>query len=200
MNEIEVFNQSLFLRINAGIGTPAWAINTACGIADELVYLIPALLLAFWLWGSETKRSLAIKSCLVAMLGVGINQVIGLYWQHPRPVMIGLGHAWIPHTADSSFPSDHMTVFVSVGLTFLFDGSLWFGLATLIFSVGVAWARIFLGVHFPMDMFGALVVAVYSCIIMSPIWQRAATSATGFLERVYQTVLALPIGAGWIRR
>lgn len=99
MNEIEALNHSLFLRINGGIGTPIWLVDTAIVIGDYLVYLIPALLLAFWLWGNEARRNLAIKAFLVAMLGVGMNQIIPLFWQHPRPFMVGLGHAWIPIAA-----------------------------------------------------------------------------------------------------
>jgi undecaprenyl-diphosphatase len=39
-----------------------------------------------------------------------INQVIILLWQHPRPFVIGLGHTYLAHAADSSFPSDHLTL------------------------------------------------------------------------------------------
>lgn len=140
MNHIEAFNRTLFLQINGGDGTPARLIQVAIGIADDLIYLIPLLLLGMWLWGDSTRRSQAIKACLVTLLALGANQVIGLLWQHPRPFMIGLGHAWIPHAADSSFPSDHMTVFAGVGLTLLLDGALWFGLATLI--GGLLWDRL----------------------------------------------------------
>ena len=80
MNEIEAFNQSLFLRINGGAGTPTWGADTAIVMGDYLVYLIPLLLLTLWLWGDETKRNPALKACLVAMLGVGANQVIALVW------------------------------------------------------------------------------------------------------------------------
>lgn len=200
MNQIEAFNQLLFLRINATAGTPSWAIDTAIVLADDLIYLIPVLLLVLWLWGDEARRNLAIKACLVAMLGVGMNQIIGLVWQHPRPFMIGLGHAWISHAADSSFPSDHMTVFAGVGLTLLLDGALWFGLATLIVGLSIAWARVFLGVHFPLDMLGAVAVAACSYLITSPPWHRAGMVITGLAERLYRTVLARPISAGWIRR
>jgi hypothetical protein len=39
------------------------------------------LLAAMWLWGGEAQRRLAVRACLVAMLSVGINQLIGLVWQ-----------------------------------------------------------------------------------------------------------------------
>ena len=158
MNEIETLNRILFLHINGGGGTPPWLIQIAIGIADDLIYLIPLLLLGMWLWGDQRRRGSALKACLIAMLGVGMNQVIGLFWQHPRPFMIGLGHAWITHAPDSSFPSDHMTVFAGVGLTLLFSGSAGLGAVTLLMGLCVAWARVFLGVHFPLDMAGAVAV------------------------------------------
>ena len=98
MNEIETFNQTLFLL--------AWRDilvrykQTAIGIADDVIYLIPLLLAGLWLWGDYARRSLALKACLVALLGVAANQAIGALWPHPRPFIIGLGHAWMPHAAD----------------------------------------------------------------------------------------------------
>ena len=97
MNIIEAFNQWLFLRINAGVDTPSWAVDTAIVLADDLIYLIPLLLLVLWLWGDGARRNQPIKACLVTLLALGANQVIGLVWQHPRPFMIGLGHAGMPH-------------------------------------------------------------------------------------------------------
>ncbi len=200
MPYIEAFNRSLFLHINAGDGTPAWLIQIATIMAKDLIDLVPLLLLGMWLWGDNARRNMAIKACLVALLALGINQVIGLVWQHPRPFMIGLGHTWIPHAADSSFPSDHMTVFAGIGLTLLFGGA--FRLATTIWTAGiaVAWARVFLGVHFPLDMVGAVVVAGAAHVVISPLWRRVGDAVTHAAEQMYRTVLAHPMAAGWIRR
>ena len=173
MNEIEAFNRTLFLQINGGDGTPAWLIQVAIGIADELIYLIPLLLLGMWLWGDSTRRSQAIKACLVTLLALGTNQVIGLVWTHPRPFMLGLGHAWMYHAAESSFPSDHMTVFAGIGLTLLFGGAFWLAAAILTMGLAVAWARVFLGVHFPLDMAGAVGVATVAYGVVTPLWCMA---------------------------
>jgi undecaprenyl-diphosphatase len=200
MNKLEALNQSTFLLINGRVGTTAWVVNVAFVTADHLIYLIPVLLLALWLWGDSTRRHLAIKACLVAMVGVGINQVIPLFWQHPRPFMAGLGHTWILHAADSSFPSDHVTVFAGVGLTLLFDGLLGLGLITLAAGLCVAWARIFLGVHFPLDMLGAVGVAAFSYAIVSPAWRRAGSAITSVAQRLYRMSFARGISAGWFRR
>jgi len=200
MNTLEAFNEALFLLINGTPATPAWLVGMAMLIADYVIYLIPLLLAGMWLWGSEAQRSLAIRACLVAMLGVGANQLIGLVWQHPRPFMIGLGHTFLPHAPDSSFPSDHATVFAGIALTLLLGGARWLGGLTLLAGVLVAWARVFLGVHFPLDMLGAAAVACVAYALIAPLWHLVGSAVTGWVINVYRKLLALPIDLGWLRR
>ena len=200
MQHIEALNHAFFMEINAGADTAPWMIDGAIVIANDLIYLIPVLLSAMWLWGTEAGRRLAIQACLTAMLGLGLNQVIGAAWQHPRPFAIGLGQAWVQHVADSSFPSDHMTIFTAVGFTLLLGRERLLGLLTLTVGLGVAWARVFLGLHFPLDMLGAAGVACFSYAVLSPLWRRTGERVTGFAERFYRRCMAWPIAQGWLRR
>jgi undecaprenyl-diphosphatase len=147
MSKLEAFNYALFLRLN-GATSSKWLIDAVSWIADYLIYWVPLLMTAMWLWGGEAQRRLSVRACLVAMVGVGTNQLIGLVWQHPRPFMIGLGHTFLSHTPDSSFPSDHATVFVGIALTLLLGGTRLAGGLTLAAGVLVAWARVYLGIHF----------------------------------------------------
>jgi undecaprenyl-diphosphatase len=199
MGTLEAFNQALFLVINGTQATPAWLVGIAMLTADYVIYLIPLLLAAMWLWGNEAQRSLAIRACLVAMLGVGANQLIGLVWQHPRPFMIGLGHTFLPHAPDSSFPSDHATVFGGVALTLLLGGARSLGMLTMLAGVSVAWGRVFLGVHFPMDMFGAIAVACVAYALIAPIWRLGGAAVTRWTIWLYRKLLARLIVRGWLR-
>lgn len=200
MEHIEALNRALFLKTNADLGTARWMIDRAVVIANDLIYLIPVLLCAMWLWGNDGRRGLAIQACLTAMLGLGLNQVIGAAWQHPRPFAIGLGHAWTQHVADSSFPSDHMTIFTAIGISLLLGRERLLGLLTLAAGLGVAWARIFLGLHFPLDMLGAVGVACFSYIALAPLWRHTGEHLTRFVERLYRSFMAWPIAQGWMRR
>jgi undecaprenyl-diphosphatase len=200
MNTLEGFNQALFLLINGTTATPGWEISVALLIADYVIFVIPLLLAGMWLWGNEAQRHLAIRACLVAMLGVGANQLIGLAWQHPRPFIIGLGHTFLPHAPDSSFPSDHATVFAGIALTLVLGGASWLGVLTLLAGVSVAWARVFLGVHFPLDMFGAAAVAGVAYALIAPLWHLVGNAVTRWAIVVYRKLLARPIALGWLRR
>ncbi|MEO6351973.1 MAG: phosphatase PAP2 family protein [Burkholderiaceae bacterium] len=201
MTSLETLNQALFLRLNADLATAAWKLQIAAITADYLIYLTPLMLVGLWCWGNESQRALALKACVVALVALGINQLLSIVWPHPRPFMIGLGHTFIPHAADSSFPSDHITVFAAIGLTLVFGYIRSVaGWATLALGVCVAWARIFLGVHFPLDMVGAVLIVCAVWLAISPAWRRFGERITEQAVGIYRIILAYPIAAGWICR
>ena len=200
MDYIEALNRFLFLQINAGESTPAWLIRVAVVIADDFIYLVPLLLLGMWLWGDSWRRYQAIKACLVAMLALGANQLIGLEYTHPRPFMIGLGHTWTYHAPDSSFPSDHVTVLTSIGLTLRVGGTFRLAAAVLMLDLAIAWARVFVGVHFPLDMVGAVAVAGAVYVVTLPLWRIGGDALTNYAEQIYRKVFSRPIAYGWVRR
>lgn len=200
MIDVEALNRMLFLRINAGADVSPTVASLANVIANDLIYIIPIILTFTWLWGSTDRRKAALLACIVAMLGVGMNQIIGVLWPHPRPFMLGLGHTYMPHAPDSSFPSDHMTIFVGTGLTLILQEMPLLGVTILLMSILVAWARIFLGVHFPLDMAGGVAVASVSYAMAKPVWALTGNPLVNWLERLYGHLMARPIARGWIRR
>jgi undecaprenyl-diphosphatase len=73
------------------------------------------------------------------------------------------------------------------------------GLALAMLGVAVAWARIYVGVHFPFDMAGAALVAAFSAWL-------AALGARWFVSPVYgmasychQRLFRSWIQRGWVR-
>lgn len=198
MNTLEAFNQALFLMINATPSTPAWQIDVARMIADYVIYLVPLSLVAIWVFGAERQREVAVRAFCVTLLALGLNQIVGLVWPHPRPSVIGIGHTFLEHAPDSSFPSDHGTIFASIALTLLLGGVRRYGTAILLAGLAVAWARVFVGVHFPLDMAGAVAMACVAFLLIAPLWRVGGTMMTRGLVTVYRKLLAWPIGRGWL--
>lgn len=198
MNSLEALNRAWFLSINATPATPPWQIDITVAIANELLYLIPALLALLWLFGGRHRRSAAVRACCVAFLALGLNQLIGMVWMHPRPFMIGLGHTFIEHAPDSSFPSDHATLFASVALTFLLARMWRCGLLVAFAGIVIAWARVRIGVHFPLDMAGAVAVACVAYALIAPLWQHAGDALMHILIALYRRLASWPIRRGWL--
>jgi undecaprenyl-diphosphatase len=199
MDSIETFNRQLFLSLNAAPETAGWLIALAKFAANGLVFLVPLLLAWLWLWGSGFRRSSALKAVFAAAASLGVNHLIGLLWYHPRPLALELGHTYFDHALDASFPSDHATIFFAAGFALLKGETRPVGFALLLTGALVGWARIFLGVHFPLDMLGALAVSAAVCCGVSLAWGKIGNGVTGYCLRLYRVVLAPLISLGWIR-
>ncbi|HEY8908323.1 MAG TPA: undecaprenyl-diphosphatase [Rhodoferax sp.] len=197
---MQELNEALFLLINAPASPNALLLAVAKGLADQAIWLAPLALVIGWLRGSDRTRMLMLEATASGLAGLLINQVIGLFWQHPRPFMMGLGHTFIPHVADSSFPSDHLTLIWSVAFSFLLHQRPRFaGVVLALLGLPVAWARIYLGVHFPLDMVGAALVAVSSAYLCFREERWFLDSAYHWAIRIYHYVFALPIRRRWLR-
>lgn len=197
---MEALNHTVFLWINAPEHPNTLALMLAIFFAEWLIWMVPGLIGIGWLRGSVATRKTMLVVAASGLLGLLINQVVGLVWPHPRPFMIGLGHTLIPHVADSSFPSDHLTLWWAVvfGLVMKRGSSkVWVILALL--GIPIAWARIYLGVHYPLDMLGAAVVAAISAwlTLLAAPWYLgpAYRLATG----VHRTLFGRLIALGWVR-
>lgn len=199
MDAVETLNRTVFLAINGTPSTPHWLIVSGTLIADYAILLVPAMLVALWLTGADKRRALAVRACFVGLLALGINQVIGLVWYHPRPFVSATGHAFLAHAPDSSFPSDHVTLLSAISFTLLYGGKRGIGLLALFAGIAVAWARVFVGVHWPFDMIGAAIVAWLAYVIGSPFWRLGGMAVTRALIAMYRKVLAIPIGLRWLR-
>ena len=160
MGLMESLNQTLFLAINAGSHPPEALRLFALFSAEVLIYLLALGLVLGWLRGRGQARQVLIYAGMAALAALALNQLIGLVWFHPRPFELGLGHTFASHSPETSFPSDHAAVFFSVTLALLRQPGLrsW-GFALLPISLLVAWSRIWLGLHFPLDMLGSLLVS-----------------------------------------
>lgn len=196
---METFNTALFLLINAPDDPNVVMLMAAKSFAEYVIWLVPVVLVVGWLRGGQRTRKLMLQATVAGLGGLLINQVIGWVWQHPRPFMIGLGHTFLHHAADSSFPSDHLTLLWAVSVSFLMHQRLRLAGALLTtLGLPMAWARIYLGVHFPLDMVGAAMVAGVSAWLCfcserwwaGPVFQWAST--------LYRHIFAPLIRRGWV--
>lgn len=146
-------NTHLFLLLNAPADPSGFAVAFAEFTAAWLIVGVPALLVALWIWGAPARRAGLVSTAIAAALALGTNQLIGLLWYEPRPFMIGLGHTLVAHAPDNSFPSDHATFMLAIGLGLVATrGAPEWGKAVSVLGLLVAWARLYLGLHFPIDM------------------------------------------------
>jgi undecaprenyl-diphosphatase len=135
--------------------------------AKYIVYIVSLYLAYIWFVRSKYRQEVLFAG-YAALLGLGINSIIDLFYFHPRPFMIPTGILLIPYASETSFPSDHATIMFSISLMLLlFKDLRRSGAILFILSLISGLARIYAGLHFPMDIAGSLLVAFFSvCILL----------------------------------
>ncbi len=197
---MNTLNETLFLYLNspAHLGSTALLVSTF--LAEGLIWLMPAGLLLGWLFGDDTTRRAMIEATMASMAALLLAQLIGMVWVHPRPFMIGIGHTHLVHVADASFPSDHLTLWWTVSFSLVNQSRLRaVGLSLSVLGIAVAWARIYLGVHFPLDMAGAAVLALACSEAIAGRRESFVEPPFEWACAAHRTLLSPLIRRGWVR-
>ncbi|VXC35097.1 phosphatase PAP2 family protein [Massilia sp. 9I] len=200
---IEHLNLLLFSALNAQAGLAGWQLLSAIFAAQWLIFVVPLSLVMLWMGGARPAREVALRALIAAVCALTLNNLIGHFWYSPRPFVLEVGHTFLLHDPDSSFPSDHATSIFSVALVLAFSRvqeARRIGWILLPLALVVAWSRVYLGVHWPKDMAGALVMSAAMAWLMStPALRAACARLLPVTEGMYRRVLAVPIGRGWLR-
>lgn len=191
------WNRDVFLLINAPAAPDPLVVLTATFLANDAVFLVMALLVGLWVWGRPEARAGLLSVVLATAAALGVNQLLGMLWFEPRPFMAGIGRTLLAHAPDNSFPSDHGTFLWSVGFGLIATAaSRRWGAAVALVGVAVAWARVYLGVHFPVDMVAAAVVGLAGAgtarLVLSPMRRRVLPLVEGAYEGVIRALHLSP--------
>lgn len=159
-------NDTLFLALNASSPASPSVVILARFLAEGSVPLAVVIVIGLWIWSDDRQRAPVLTACIGVLFGLGIDQAIGLVWFEPRPFVTGIGRTLLAHVPDSSFPSDHATVLWTLGWTLVGTTALrrW-GWLFVVVGFPVAWARIYLSLHFPLDMAGSMGVSLATAIL-----------------------------------
>jgi len=185
---MENWNLDLFSAINAPAHPMPWLLEVARAAAEWPVYFTALLLVALWVRGRPAARARLIAASAAVACALALNLLIGELWYQPRPFVLELGHTFVTHAPDASFPSDHATLIWGIGFALLAGGLRWAGGLLTVLSVATAWARIYLGIHFPLDMAGALLMGLATALLAralrAPIEAYLLARLEGFYERI----------------
>lgn len=180
MDFLHALNHSLFLWINADDDAHPVGIELALFVAEYITAAVMVAVGFYLLLHHRRRRMLCVNVLLSLLLGMASAYLIRLGWYHARPFALGLGTNFLEHSASSSFPSKHFIAVVSpLASMCLFAVTRTAGLLGLALSLPVAWSRIYLGVHWPLDMAGALLVGFASALAakwllfsLRSVWQK----------------------------
>lgn len=177
------FNTDVFSFLYSYAHRAPWLDAVGVFFAQYLAYIIGAVLL-YWFFrprATATDRMMIVLSvCSAAIARLVVKTAIILIYPHPRPyVVIAAVQPLIassPSEAYQSFPSGHALAFFAVALMVCFykkrTGAALFLAATLMGA-----ARIFVGVHWPFDIFAGAVLGVLTSLTIFLVARRLENGA-----------------------
>ncbi|WP_018905470.1 phosphatase PAP2 family protein [Variovorax paradoxus] len=179
-------NLALFDALAAGFAPSPAVLQLASAIALGSSWACAAVL-AWAAW-----RRAAQRPCVLAVLAAGgaaslVSQEIAASLGMPRPFMMGLSPAHVPHGLRAGLPSTHASVMFTMAFVLLLRRPMRdVGLVILAAAVATGWARIHVGIHFPFDVAaGALLGAAIAAALfaLQAIAPRLAPQAAATLAR-----------------
>lgn len=133
--------------------------------AKDLIFLAVPLVLALWFWPASTgqralNQRLAVATTLGALIAVVFAAGLGHLHTAARPFVTDSStRLLIRHSADNGFPSDHTAFAFGVGGVVIWWKRL-LGAVTLLSAALVAFARVYVGVHWPADVVAGAAVGL----------------------------------------
>ena len=183
MDAILNFDYQIFSAINSLAGQ--WQILDWFGIlcAKYLIFVIAGAIVGWWIslhktrpthrWPMEGKKKWLIfgNVSLAVLFYVLINYVLGFIKFRTRPFISLNSKQLVNPFSEKSFPSDHTAVAFALATSVFFQHKkLGAFLMFLAFLVGMA--RIYTGVHYPLDVLGGIVVGIFSATIFYLIFRK----------------------------
>ncbi|KJS49202.1 phosphatase PAP2 family protein [Desulfosporosinus sp. BICA1-9] len=134
------------------------------------LYVVLFLLAWFTLPKSESeKRHALVVAGFSGVLALGFNALISQLFFRPRPFVTLPKDTFtqlIPHSLDTSFPSDHTSGSFGFAAGSWRKASFWVRWSFTLLAILVAIARVYTGVHWPTDVLASTIIGIVSAKII----------------------------------
>ena len=196
---LDQLNLYLFHILNVPDQASIWMIDYASLIAHDLVYLFLLIFAIAWFRGSYEVKTGIIKAFIFTAITLLMSEVLSAVLNTPRPFVMDVGRTLIEHAPTGSFPSNHMSIFSGIAFAYYFSPQRDLGRILIWTAWLVAWSRVYVGVHFPIDMLGAFLMAITVNLAGLPLWWKYENQIMNFILGIHYWLFSPLIRMGWIK-
>ena len=185
------FDTTVYHFINGFAGRSNILDTIMIFFAKDALEIYAALFIIAWFVLPKkdiNNRHALVMAGLSGVLALIINLVISHIWFRPRPFTVfqkGTFTQLVPHSPDASFPSDHASGSWGFAAGSWGKQQKWISYTFTIIAVIVMIARVFVGVHYPTDVIGGMVIGIIASRVM---WKlsRFVLPITTYVAKIFK--------------
>jgi undecaprenyl-diphosphatase len=167
-------DKTLFLYINGLAGKVPVIDGFFRGISNDYFAVISCCLILIWLWfGTRdiTWRQINQQAVITAMISIGLTSLLvticNQFYFRARPfaeLPPGSVHLLFYRPTDSSFPSNLAAVLFAIAVPIFIKNKV-FGSVLLAIAILGSFGRIYIGIHYPLDILGGAVFGAVGAML-----------------------------------
>ncbi len=167
--------------------------STITHLGEETFFLVIAI---FFFWCINKRQGYYIL--ITGLVGTVVNQVLKLFFRVPRPWILdpefNAIESAIPEATGYSFPSGHtQNIAGTYGAIAAFKPTKRKNAICLTIIILVAFSRMYLGVHTPIDVVASLLIALGLILLLRPVFETEE-SFNRYMPYVVATSVVLSVG------
>lgn len=143
--------------------------------AKYVIFIVVAALVVLWLLRLRRRLYFPVVATVVALvLTFILGLIAGAAYKERRPFQAHHVHQLVAHAPGQSFPSDHATAAFGIALAVgVFLSRAW-GAVLFVLALLIGFARVYVGIHYPVDIGGGFLCALVGVGIVALIAWRVA--------------------------
>jgi undecaprenyl-diphosphatase len=139
--------------------------------ADYFQYFVVASLAFFLVVNFKKYWKIVSLSLFTGIFARAFIEIIYFIYPTTRPFGVMNVNQLITHSVNNSFPSGHATLFFALAtIIFLYNKKA--GALYLLFAMLISLARVFCGIHWPIDILGGAVIGILLAVGLNYIAYR----------------------------
>lgn len=131
---------------------------------NYLIYLLFLLIFILAFTGGIKEKKALILAVLSIPIAILLIKIIHIFFYEPRPFVTFQFSPLVDESANASFPSRHTTLATILAFAYIYFKSKWASLL-LFLATWIAISRIYVGVHYPLDILGGFITAIISLVL-----------------------------------
>jgi len=128
------------------------------------------IIILLWIFGKEKEKKVSILMALGFIIAITLGETSKLLMAQPRPSVSF--HLISESPNDYSYPSGHALIVATGGIIALLTLPYIISIPLLIESISVSYSRIYLGVHWPIDIVGGWILGLAIALLIDNINEK----------------------------